>query len=56
MFTAGLLRCTELMGLGFFFSPQALSCGIMELASKVEQRRVVLSCAQDYFKTEMRLF
>ena len=41
-------------GIGLFFL--ALSCGVMELAAELEQKRMVLSRAQDYFKTEMRLF
>lgn len=44
------------MGLGFFFFPLTLSCGDMELAAELERMRMVLSRAQDYFKTEMRLF
>lgn len=41
-------------GIGIFFL--TLSCGVMELEAEVGQRRMVLSRAQDYFKTEMRLF
>lgn len=41
-------------GIWLFFL--SLSHGVMELAAELEQRRMVLSRALDYFKTEMRLF
>ncbi len=54
-FPAGLLRCKYVAnGIGIFFL--SLSCGVMELAAELERMCMVLSRAQDYFKTEMRLF
>lgn len=54
-FPAGLLRCMYVAnGIGLFFL--SLSSGVTELAAELERMRMVLSRAQDYFKTEMRLF